>query len=422
MRRLMLGTMVAAFILAPSFGAGPDDTGPRWEQLGGRPLSLVAGTAVGESAYAASTESAHVTIDSGGAWAPLLATLDPDGIVHVASVPGAEGGLVAGSKGELFTRRPQGEWMKQDRNVRLFAVGGPTGTTIVAHADGWQGRSDDFGRSWQKLTDPGIRTDWTRMTYGHGALYMASMQGTVVRSEDLGATWETLDDRMLVGYVSEGLSLDPLVADRIYRPLRPTGFFNLLRRGPPTAAGAREEVPLKLARSEDGARRGLTCRVSTRRRASVAAMLQWWPGRPRLGRSSMPPRSWASELGGRRSSEAWTAARPGRPSATSPDMGRVLCLATEPTDTHTAYCGRLGPRSVRPRAFSSRETAAGPGSSSGRALDAGRRQRPPGPPGRRGGHLCRHGRGRAAPGAARTAGCGRACRRVANPVAAPLSA
>jgi photosystem II stability/assembly factor-like uncharacterized protein len=302
-------------------------------------IHSVAVNASGTLACAATPKGVYVSRDKGKTWTVSNKGRQPWGITSLGFVPGPAGGLVADSYGTLFTQRRGQPWNTARKGPHWFAVGGKNGAMLFGLTGGWMGRSSDFGVTWQKLADPDIGLNAMNIACGHGSVYIPAFHGPIARSDDDGQTWQHLPIHTPKDSGILAVVADPILRDHIYLVVQFNAFFNVMVGRQHTAPGVRVEVPLILVRSEDAGKTWLNVPASdmpldqqlqyASKVAGSAARGELLYAKPMVG-SQASIASIARSLDGGKTWEAF---------GDQSMLGGVLCLATEPSDTHVAYAG-----------------------------------------------------------------------------------
>lgn len=170
------------------------DGGTTWTDLGAREDAMGMGAATGGSIVIAGHDVFSASSDGGRTWANVTTDL-PDRDIHgFARDPADPGHMWAAlATGGLWESRDGGLHFERvyDQNVFVpVAMTGPGGPRIVAVAAAGLVASDDGGRSWVTLSDPGLYPIVSLAATADGAVLIAGGLDGLRRSDDGGRTWK----------------------------------------------------------------------------------------------------------------------------------------------------------------------------------------------------------------------------------------
>lgn len=172
------------------------DGGKTWEPLATRSDAMGLGVARGGSIVIAGHEVLTESRDGGQTWADIPADLPSLDIHGFARDPGDPARMwVYLAIGGLWESADTGRtWVRiQEQNVAFpVAIAGPAGTGLVGVTAAGIARSDDGGRTWRALTDPGLYPATGLAATSDGSVLIAAGPDRLARSDDGGVTWSRL--------------------------------------------------------------------------------------------------------------------------------------------------------------------------------------------------------------------------------------
>jgi photosystem II stability/assembly factor-like uncharacterized protein len=170
------------------------DGGRTWTSLAAREDAMGMSAATGGSVVIAGHDVFSVSLDGGRTWASVTTDLPNRDIHGLTRDPADPGHMWAAlATGGLWESRDGGLHFEQvyRENVLLpVAMNGPRGPRLVAVAATGLVDSDDGGRSWIAIGDPGLYPIVSLAAIHDGTVLIAGGPDGLRRSDDGGRTWK----------------------------------------------------------------------------------------------------------------------------------------------------------------------------------------------------------------------------------------
>jgi photosystem II stability/assembly factor-like uncharacterized protein len=178
-----------------------NDGGTHWQQVDVPTRStLTAVRIVGDDhAWAVGHDGLILHSDDGGfSWTQQRRSQEPDRPLLDVWFADPRHGIAIGAYGLLLSTEDGGttwrDGLGDDEGAHANAIAeAPDGTLYIAGEFGMISRSDDRGRSWERLPSPYQGSFFGLLTLEDGAILVFGLRGHLYRSEERGISWQLIE-------------------------------------------------------------------------------------------------------------------------------------------------------------------------------------------------------------------------------------
>jgi photosystem II stability/assembly factor-like uncharacterized protein len=178
-----------------------NDRGAHWQQVTVPTRSTLTAVRIvgGDHAWAAGHDGLILHSDDGGfSWTRQHRSQEPDRPLLDVWFADPRRGMAIGAYGLLLSTEDGGRtWrddLGNDEGAHANAIAeAPDGSLYIAGEFGSILRSDDRGRSWQRLPSPYHGSLFGLLALQDGSILVFGLRGHLFRSEDRGSTWQRIE-------------------------------------------------------------------------------------------------------------------------------------------------------------------------------------------------------------------------------------